>query len=239
VQALIGGKSPIASSAATAGIRSRRGAGGQCALFILTATRCYSHCRPVILNGIEDIVTRPDLAERSLFLTLQAILVEQRRAEKELYAAFEEQRPFILGAFLDAVAHGLKQLPHTKLGEPPRMADFALWAAACETAMWPAGTFAAAYKSNLDEAIENVAEADPVSATVRVLVSGENWSGTATELMAALAEKAGERTAKAKEWPGNPRALSGRLRRVARSFASLASRSISASARVKPGTGQF
>src|SRR5439155_14949278 len=73
----------------------------------------------------------------------------------------------------------------------------------------------AAYKSNLDEAIENVAEADPVSAAVRVLVSGEDWSGTATELMAALAEKAGERTVKAKEWPGNPRALSGRLRRAA------------------------
>ena len=25
------------------------------------------------------------------------------------------------------------------------MADFALWAAACETALWPAGTFARAY----------------------------------------------------------------------------------------------
>jgi hypothetical protein len=94
------------------------------------------------------------------------------------------------------------------------MADFALWAAACETAMWPAGTFAAAYKSNLDEAIENVAEADPVSAALRVLVSREDWRGAATELMTALAEKAGERTAKTKEWPRNPRALSGRLRRA-------------------------
>jgi hypothetical protein len=149
----------------------------------------FDACRPAILNGIEDIVTRPDLAERSLFLTLQPIMVEQRREEKELYAAFEHERPFILGALLDAVAHGLKQLPDTRLGELPRMADFALWVAACETAMWPAGTFAAAYKSNLDEAIENVAEADLVSAAVRVLVSGEGWSvpnrGTMTMMPSA------------------------------------------------------
>ena len=31
----------------------------------------FDATRPVILNGIEDIVTRPDLADRALFLTLQ------------------------------------------------------------------------------------------------------------------------------------------------------------------------
>jgi hypothetical protein len=31
-------------------------------------------------------------------------------------------------------------LPQTKLEKVPRMADFALWATACETALWPAGT---------------------------------------------------------------------------------------------------
>ena len=32
-------------------------------------------------------------------------------------------------------------LPQTRLDKLPRMADFALWAAACETAFWPTGTF--------------------------------------------------------------------------------------------------
>ncbi len=45
------------------------------------------------------------------------------------------------GALLNAVVEGLRRLPETRLPKLPRMADFALWATACETALWPAGTF--------------------------------------------------------------------------------------------------
>ena len=41
----------------------------------------FDAARPVILNGIEDIVTRPDLADRAVFLTLEAIPEERRRPE--------------------------------------------------------------------------------------------------------------------------------------------------------------
>jgi hypothetical protein len=51
-------------------------------------------------------------------------------------------RPRILGALLDAVVHGLRALGRVHLDRLPRMADFALWATACETAVSPAGTFA-------------------------------------------------------------------------------------------------
>lgn len=96
----------------------------------------FEAARPVIVNGIEDIVTRSDLADRAL----EPIQEEQRRPEAELRAAFEAERPRMLGALLDAVAEGLKRLPETPLPKLPRMADFALWATACETALWPAGT---------------------------------------------------------------------------------------------------
>ena len=44
--------------------------------------------RPVILNGIEDFVTRPDLADRAVFLTLESIADdEKRRTEEEIRAA--------------------------------------------------------------------------------------------------------------------------------------------------------
>ncbi len=99
----------------------------------------FDAARPVILNGIEDIVTRPDLADRAVFLTLEPIPEERRRPEEELWAAFEAERPRILGVLLDAVAEGLKRLPRDPLPRLPRMADFALWATACETALWPAG----------------------------------------------------------------------------------------------------
>jgi hypothetical protein len=176
----------------------------------------FDAARPVLLNGIEDIVTRPDLADRALFLTLEPIPEERRRPEQELWAAFEAERPRILGALLDAVAKGLAMLPHTRLDRLPRMADFALWATACETALWPAGTFWSAYCGNRDEAVEGVIDADPIAAAVRaVMAARTEWTGTASELLGALAELAGERIAKSKAWPDSPRALAGRLRRAA------------------------
>jgi hypothetical protein len=176
----------------------------------------FEATRPVILNGIEDIVTRPDLADRAMFLTLEPIAEERRRPEAELWAAFEAEHPRILGVLLDAVVGGLKRLPETRLEKLPRMADFALWATACETALWPAGTFSSAYCGNRDEAVEEVIDADPIAAAVRaVMATRTEWTGTASDLLGALAEAAGERAAKSRTWPDGPRALAGRLRRAA------------------------
>jgi hypothetical protein len=176
----------------------------------------FDAARPVILNGIEDMVTRPDLADRAVFLTLEPIPEERRRPEQELWAAFEKERPRILGVLLDAVVEGLRRLPETHLSKLPRMADFALWATACETALWPTGTFWAAYCGNRDEAVEGVIDADPIAAAVRAVMATRTvWTGTASDLLGALAEAAGERVAKSKTWPDSPRALAGRLRRAA------------------------
>jgi hypothetical protein len=101
--------------------------------------------RPVILNGIEDVITRPDLADRAILLTLAPIADRQRRSEQALWREFELARPHILGALLDAAAHGLQMLPQVRLQQLPRMADFALWATACESAFQFAGTLQTAY----------------------------------------------------------------------------------------------
>ena len=176
----------------------------------------FDAARPVILNGIEDIVARPDLADRAVFLTLEPIPEERRRPEAELWAAFEAERPRLLGVLLSGVVEGLKRLPETHLPRLPRMADFALWATACETALWSAGTFWEAYCGNRDEAVEDVVDADPVAAAVRAMMTRRTvWTGTASNLLGALAEVVGERVAKSKAWPDSPRALAGRLRRVA------------------------
>jgi hypothetical protein len=176
----------------------------------------FDAARPVILNGIEEIVTRPDLADRAVFLTLEPIPEEHRRPEQELWGAFEAERPRILGVLLDGVVEGLKRLPETRLVKLPRMADFALWATACETALWPAGTFWSAYCGNRDEAVEGVIDGDPIAAAVRTMMAGRTvWTGTASDLLGALSEVVGDRAAKSKTWPDGPRALAGRLRRAA------------------------
>jgi hypothetical protein len=98
----------------------------------------------------------------------------------------------------------------------PRMADFALWATACETSLWPAGTFCSAYGGNLAQAVEGVIDADPVASAVRAMLTQRTeWTGTASELLDDLSKMTSDRLAKSKAWPDSPRAVSGRLRRAA------------------------
>jgi hypothetical protein len=171
--------------------------------------------RPIILTGIEDVVTRGDLADRSMPVRLDPIPEERRRSEREIWSEFESSRPRILGMLLDVVAHGMRHLEATRLDRLPRMADFAVWATACEGALWKPGTFLNAYRGNRAEMDETVIEADTVATTVRLMMARRaTWTGIAKDLRSTLTEIAGE-AAKAKTWPANPKALSGRLRRAA------------------------
>ena len=171
--------------------------------------------RPSLLNGIEDFVARPDLADRCIFINLTPIADEERQDEAELNADFEAARPAILGALLDAVAHGLREWPSTRLKEKPRMADFARWATACEGAMFEQGSFEQAYRRNRNTATADVIEADMVADAIRSFMrEREEWSGTASELRDMLEDVVGEKHAKSKTWPDTPRALRSRLQRA-------------------------
>jgi hypothetical protein len=147
----------------------------------------FEAARPILLNGIEEVISRPDLGDRAIFLTLAPIGEAQRRPENELWHKFEIARPRMLGALLDAVVHGLRAMGGVHLDRLPRMADFALWAAACEPALWPAGTFARAYAANRRTAIEGMIEADPVAAGVRGLMAERSaWTGSAASVFGRL-----------------------------------------------------
>ena len=175
----------------------------------------FEAARPILLNGIEEVVSRPDLGDRAIFLTLAPIGEVQRRPESELWRAFEIARPRILGALLDAVVHGLRAMSHVDLELLPRMADFALWATACETALWPAGTFARAYAANRRATIESIIEADPIATCVRTMMANRTmWTGSASDLLSLCAESARNEISTGGAWAKNPRALAGRLRRA-------------------------
>jgi hypothetical protein len=176
----------------------------------------FQAARPTLLNGIEDVIGRPDLADRTIFLTMAPISDKERRPEVELWRKFESAQPVILGALLDIATHGLKTRSHVRGAALPRMADFALWAAACETAQWPAGTVARAYAANRRAAIEGVIEADPVAACVRAnMAVRPQWSGTASDFLRAADQlQRNEVAIRRPDWPRNPRALAGRLRRA-------------------------
>jgi hypothetical protein len=173
----------------------------------------FQAARPILLNSIEDVISRPDLADRAIFLSLSPIVENERRPEAALWEKFEEARPRLLGALLDAAAHGLCRFHSVRLDRLPRMADFAIWATACETAFWPPGTFARAYEANRRAAVDTVIDADPVAACVRDIMAEQSaWTGSATELLHMGADRCGLNSCPG--WPKNPRALAGRLRRA-------------------------
>jgi hypothetical protein len=173
------------------------------------------------LNGIEEVIGRSDLADRTIFLTLGPIEEAQRRSETELWREFELARPAVLGALLDATVHGLRAVGSVQLAYLPRMADFALWTTACETGLWTAGTFTRAYGANRKAAIDGMIETDPIAACVRELMSERNsWVGSAADLLRINVKRTGQ-TGDNTGWPKNPRALSHHLRRAQTSLRAL------------------
>jgi hypothetical protein len=178
--------------------------------------KIFSALRPVILNGIEEIATRSDLLDRSILLELPTIPKENRRNETDFWREFEQMWPRILGVLLDAVARGLKNLPTTRLKTCPRMADFATWIVACESAFGsPAGSFLRAYERNRNEANSVSLDASIIGEPILEIANNGGFVGTASELLEKLEEVAGEKIKRQAGWPKNGRGVSGQLKRIA------------------------
>jgi hypothetical protein len=62
--------------------------------------------RPIILGGIVQVVTAPDLLDRTIGLVLPRIADKDRKDEETFWAAFDQARPAIMGALFDAVVKG-------------------------------------------------------------------------------------------------------------------------------------
>lgn len=177
----------------------------------------FDALRPVMLNGIEDMATRGDLLDRSVRIGLPSIPEDKRVPESVLYSRFEEARPRILGALLDAVSMALSRIDSVHLETCPRMADFANWTVAAEPALpWNPGDFMRAYTANRESAHDVVLESTPVSDAVRRFIEERGlWEGRATDLLADLNQLVDEDVKKSRDWPRRPHTLSGVLRRLA------------------------
>ena len=172
--------------------------------------------RPIMINGIEEVMTRSDLMDRSIILNLPVISDEKRRSEAEFWKDFREAAPRILGAILDIVSDGLRRLPLVELSKKPRMADFATWATACEPGLGLGdGAFMEAYNLNRDEVHQMALASSPVGQAVQKLITknGGSWQGTPTQLLTDLNEVAGD-DRYVRGWPQNAQKLSGQLTRL-------------------------
>lgn len=173
--------------------------------------------RPLILNGIDAVVRRGDLLDRSLVTYLPVIPDRERKSEKTFWEQFRRSQPMLLGALLDAVSCALRRLESVKLPKLPRMADFAQWAAAAEVGFgWDEGTFMRAYDSNRRVANALSLEASPIVAPLKRLFAARNsWRGTAARLLERLSGHAGDEHLQQRGWPKNAQTVSIELRRIA------------------------
>jgi hypothetical protein len=180
----------------------------------------FDACRPIVLNGIGNMIGRGDLTDRSIFITLEPIPEADRRAEDELWEHIRGELPGILGVLCDAISHGLHYRDLVKLERLPRMADFAKWATACEGAFWRAGTFQTAYDDNQHGANDAVLDADDVALAVKdFMLTRRQWEGTPSSFKKELeTNRFGEDKHRPKGWPENASAMSSRLQRAATSL---------------------
>jgi len=177
----------------------------------------FNAMRPIILNGITDIVTRPDLLDRSLIITLEPIPEAERQTKAELQAKFTEAAPAIFGGLLDALCVGLRNLNSVNLPLLPRMADFAQFAVATETGLgYEPGSFMKTYAANQREAVESGLEVDPLAQAIRELVDGEEFEGTMGELLERLEAMSGviDSIKRSTFWPKTPHKLRASLKRI-------------------------
>lgn len=172
--------------------------------------------RPIILNGINEIITHSDLLDRSQILILPGIPDEKRQTEEKFWREFTEAHPRILGALCHAVSVALRRLPEVRLSAIPRMADFVSWVTAAAPALgWAEGYFVSVYAVSQATAQEAMLEASLVAPLIRQLADEGPWAGTATELLKTLNTMAMEEVRKAKGWPKTGQDVSGILRRLA------------------------
>ena len=168
---------------------------------------------PVVLTGIEDLTTQPDLADRSLVFRCQRIAATERRTQQELAAAFEEDAPFILGMLLDIIVGAWRELPTLNVRELPRMADFARFGMAAAKHMGlPDNAFSQLFKKAQFDATSGVRAQDLVLENLINMFVGreKTWEGTTQLLLQMLNEQVGT-PIKNRSWPKNALAMGKRL----------------------------
>ena len=207
-------KSDLLCTASTGGGFSKRTLYTDADETVVNFQRC------VTLNGISVVATRSDLLDRALIIELQRIDEDERKEESEVWAAFERDRPSMVGGAFRVLSKAMEIYPQVSLTKLFRMADFCRWGYAIAEAAGIAGggdRFLEAYQANIERSNSEAIEAHPVaSAVIALMEKRDSWSGSVADLLAtleriALTERINTRL---KDWPKAAHVLSKRLKEV-------------------------
>ena len=166
--------------------------------------------RVIIINGINLMEMRDDLADRIIPMNLPVISHESKQYESYLNEQWEQLYPEILGGLLDLCAKALERLPDVKLSSLPRMADFARVLQAldeiCDTESLTQ------YREEIGKSASNSIDNDTFLKALGNQIES-SWTGTASELLDEMSSKTPYHVDKT--WPQNSRQVTDKLARSA------------------------
>jgi hypothetical protein len=168
--------------------------------------------RQLIVNGIDLGALRGDLSDRLVHLALERIPDKSRRTDEAMAGQWRDAHPKVLGALLDLTAKVLGKLPDVKLESMPRMADFAKVLTAVDAVLGTEGM--AVYLRLRREQAEDIATSDPVIIQLAECVTGE-LVATSAQLLTVIHPIGVDDRSLPKDWPANPRELTGHMKRIA------------------------
>ena len=128
----------------------------------------YTVTRPVILNGIPNLVNRDDLARRVISLHLDRIPDEKNgKGISQVKRDFLKDNAQILGGLLDTLVVCHRNIDTVKIGETKGFNEVARWVeAAAEHLGWEPGEFTRIYNENRLSSSSNLVEQNNLARTI-------------------------------------------------------------------------
>jgi len=142
--------------------------------------------KPILLNGIDEIAKRSDMASRSIKIELTKL--KKSNSESNVWDVFIRDVPLILGGLLDGLSAALKNHGHIKITDLLRMGDFCKWATAAGAAYgWKEDEFMLAYTENVEQSyLDSVESSEFASALVTMFDTRSEFKGVPLELLVQL-----------------------------------------------------
>lgn len=175
-------KSNILCNAVTGGFDMQR------TLYTNTGVTTLEFKNMLILNGINALPEKDDLADRSLRFDLKKL--SKRKSDGSFWAEFEKVRPEILGAIFDTLSRAMVVYPTVTIDNPHRMTEANLEMMAIATVLKiDTQRFQSLLMANAAQLQENCSMVDPfVEGVFRYVENCEEVSGTTRDVFDDIRE---------------------------------------------------
>ena len=205
-------------SAEMSDVLCRASTGGGISLRVLYETdeeRVYNFCKPIIVNGIEELTDRADFVERALILYLKPLGFESRISETQYWNNFELVYPKLMGGLLKLLVHVLKVLPNIQTNRLVRMTEYNRVGLALDKAFnFEENYFSEVLQQHQDQKLSSIFDNDMFCQLIHeTLERNGDIEGSATQLMKKIYRNKGEKVPN-HILPRDPRRFKGKLQRL-------------------------